>query len=75
MSMYYEIKININAIGTPNTIDNPWVRVGAAISAHIEALIMLFRHSKLIVSNEEMGLNSCAYRRCLSRIRINSHGR
>jgi len=71
MSKYYIMNINISGIYTANITGHIWARVSAAIYAHIKALTMLFSHSKLMVSNEDWGVNSCAYRRCLSRIRVN----
>jgi hypothetical protein len=47
-----------------NTFIQSWV--SGAIFVHIEAFIMLFSHSKLMMNNEDRGKNSAIYRRCLS---------
>ena len=71
MSKYYTMNINISRIYAANITDHIWAGVSAAIYAHIKALTMLFSHSKLMMSNEDRGVNSCTYRRFLSRIRVN----
>ena len=46
------------------------LRVSGAIFVLIEAFIMLFSHSKLMMNNEDRGKNSATYRRCLSRVQV-----